>query len=92
MAKPSHIETGGQVVALPASVDELLKRVHARRKLPPADERRRIREAVGLSLRDVGAALGVSHTAVSDWEAGAMPRERQRATYALLLDELRRLA
>jgi DNA-binding transcriptional regulator YiaG len=92
MAKPSHIETGGQVVALPASVDELLKRVHARRKLPPADERHGIRVAAGLSLREVGEALGVSHTAVSDWERGATPRERQRVVYGRLLDELRRLA
>jgi DNA-binding transcriptional regulator YiaG len=92
MSKLSHTNTGDQVVTLPAGVDGLLRRVRSRRKLPPADERRQIREAVGLSLRDVGEALGVSHTAVSDWEAGATPRERQRVAYVRLLDELRRLA
>jgi hypothetical protein len=40
-------------------VDELIEHVRSRRKLPSASERRRIREAAGVSLRDVGAALGV---------------------------------
>jgi transcriptional regulator with XRE-family HTH domain len=71
-------------------VDELLKRVRARRVLPVPRERRRIREAADLSLRDVAAALGVSHTAVASWEAGATPREH-RAAYADLLDELTKL-
>jgi len=73
------------------NVDELLEQVRSRRKLPAPAERRRIRSAAKLSLRDVAAALGVSHTAVASWEAGATPRER-RADYARLLDELRRIA
>jgi transcriptional regulator with XRE-family HTH domain len=72
------------------SVDELLEQVRSRRKLPVPVERRRIRESAKLSLRDVAAALGVSHTAVSSWEAGATPREH-RADYARLLDELGRM-
>lgn len=71
-------------------VDELLEQVRAQRTLPVAAERRRIREAAGVSLRGMGEALGVSHTAIASWEAGAMPRE-QRAAYAALLNELRRL-
>jgi DNA-binding transcriptional regulator YiaG len=74
-----------------AGVDELLARVRSRRKLPPAAERRQIRKAAGLSLRDIAAAVGVSHTAVAAWEQGSMPREHE-ATYARLLDELKRLA
>jgi transcriptional regulator with XRE-family HTH domain len=72
-------------------VDELLEQVRSRRKLPAKDERRRIREAAGLSLRDVATAVGVSHTAVASWEAGATPREH-RAAYARLLEELQHLA
>jgi transcriptional regulator with XRE-family HTH domain len=70
------------------SFDELLERVRSRRQLPAPAERRRIREAAGVSLRDVAAAVGVSHTAVAGWEAGATPRE-QRTAYAELLAELR---
>jgi transcriptional regulator with XRE-family HTH domain len=73
------------------SVDELLERVRSRRKLPVAAERRRIREHAGVSLRDVAAALGVSHTAVASWESGATPRDH-RAAYAHLLEELKRMA
>jgi DNA-binding transcriptional regulator YiaG len=72
------------------SVDELLDRVRTRRELPAPADRRRIREAAGVSLRDVAAAVGVSHTAVATWEAGATPREH-RAAYVRLLNELRRL-
>ena len=72
------------------SVDELVERIRSRRELPDAAERRRIRIAAGVSLRDVAAAVGVSHTAVATWEAGATPREH-RAAYVRLLDELRRL-
>ena len=72
-------------------VDELLESVRSRRTLPVAEERRRIRKAAGLTLRDVGAAIGVSHTAVRSWEEGSTPREN-RAAYAHLLDELKRLS
>jgi DNA-binding transcriptional regulator YiaG len=61
-------------------VDELLERLHSRRKLPAKSERRRIREAAGVSLRDVALALGVSHTAVQKWEDGATPRDPVRPT------------
>ena len=71
-------------------VDDLLERVRSHRTLPVASERRQIREAAGVSLRDVATALGVSHTAVASWEAGSTPRE-QRTAYARLLDELRKL-
>jgi DNA-binding transcriptional regulator YiaG len=72
-------------------VDDLVERVRIRKQLPAPAERRRIREAAGVSLRDVAAAVGVSHTAVASWEAGATPREH-RAAYLRLLDELHRIA
>ena len=74
------------------SVDELLDQARSRRKLPLPAERRRIRETAGISLRDVAAAVGVSHAAVANWEAGGMPRGKPRAAYVRLLDELKRLA
>jgi len=74
-----------------ASVDELVDRIRTRMELPPAAERRRIRKAAGISLRDVAAACGVSHTAVATWERGATPRD-SRGAYVRLLGELRRLA
>ena len=71
-----------------SEVDALLERVRARRELPVAAARRRIRQAAGVSLRELADALGVSHAAVRGWEAGATPREH-RAAYAGLLEALR---
>ena len=73
------------------SADELLERLRSRRQLPPADERQRIREAAGLSLRQVGDALGVTHSLIRHWERGGTPRE-QHAAYAELLERLRGVA
>ena len=67
-----------------SGVDELLERVRSQRTLPVPAERRRIRMAAKLTLRDVAVALGVSHTAVAAWGAGSTPRE-QHAAYARLL-------
>jgi transcriptional regulator with XRE-family HTH domain len=70
--------------------EQLLEQVRSRRRLPPPAERRRIRKQAGVSLRDMGAALGVSHSLVAKWEAGATPRERREA-YAQLLADLERI-
>ena len=70
---------------------ELLERLRARRALPPAAERKRIRTEAGASLRDVAREVGVSATAVIRWERGASPGAKTTA-YARLLDELRRMA
>jgi DNA-binding transcriptional regulator YiaG len=86
----THPLEGGEA-SMSTGVDQLLERVRSRRELPVPEERRRIREAAGVSLRDVALALGVSHTAVAAWEAGAMPREH-RSSYARLLGELERAA
>jgi transcriptional regulator with XRE-family HTH domain len=71
--------------------DELLERLRSQRSLPPATERRRIREAAGASLRDVAAVLGVTPMAVHGWEKGKTPREARQA-YARLLEELKQIA
>lgn len=69
---------------------KLLDRLRARRTLPVAAERKRIREAAGASLRDVAKELGVSATSVIRWERGASPGGRT-AAYAELLAELERI-
>lgn len=70
---------------------ELLDRLRARRALPPAAERRKIRETAGASLRDVARELGTSSTSVIRWERGASPGVHT-AAYARLLSELERVA
>jgi DNA-binding transcriptional regulator YiaG len=70
---------------------ELLERVRSRRGLPSPAERRRIREQAGVSLRELGMAIGVSHVAITRWEAGAQPASAAHAkAYGRLLEELKR--
>ena len=72
-------------------VNDLLQRVRSRRALPPAPERKAIREQAGCSLREVGDAVGVSFMAVMRWEQGAQPRNPEHLiAYSRLLEELRR--
>jgi DNA-binding transcriptional regulator YiaG len=72
---------------------ELLEQLRSRRQLPSGSERRRIREAAGVSLRRLAAAIppaGVSPMAVVRWEAGATPRDPAHVrAYSELLEELR---
>lgn len=76
--------------------EALLERLRSRRHLPVAAERQRIRQAAGVSIRQLAAAIppdGVSPMAVVRWEAGATPRDTTHMQgYARLLDELRRLS
>lgn len=73
--------------------EQLLEQVRARRVLPPAAERRRIREAAGVSQHEMAKALGVSWTAIYRWETGSKPRQREHEVgYADLLAELKRVA
>jgi DNA-binding transcriptional regulator YiaG len=76
--------------------EALLNRLRSQRRLPPATERRRIREAAGVSLRQLASAIppsGVSPMAVMRWEAGSIPRDPAHVrAYGRLLNELKRLA
>jgi len=73
--------------------EALLEQLWAQRKLPPAAERKRIRVAAKVSIRQLAAALGVSPMAPVRWEQGATPRDPQHLRdYADLLAEFRRLA
>ncbi|MDX3527746.1 helix-turn-helix transcriptional regulator [Streptomyces sp. ID05-39B] len=66
--------------------------VASRSPLPPPAERRRLRQAHGLTLDEVAAALKVRRATVGGWEAGKTePRPPERDAYARLLDKLAEL-
>ncbi|MEU8571514.1 helix-turn-helix transcriptional regulator [Streptomyces pathocidini] len=71
-----------------SAVDALLEQV-PQTPLPEPAERRRLREAAGLSQEQVAAALRTRREAVGNWEAGrSEPRPPKRAAYARLLEGL----
>ncbi|MEU9331231.1 helix-turn-helix domain-containing protein [Streptomyces canus] len=72
-----------------ASVDALLEQAAAPDALPVPAERKRLREAAGLSQDQVANALNVRRETVTGWEAGRTePRPPRRAAYIRLLDGL----
>ncbi|MCZ4508172.1 helix-turn-helix domain-containing protein [Streptomyces sp. ActVer] len=71
-----------------ASVDALLEQAAAD-ALPDPAERKRLREAAGLSQDQVANALTVRRETVTGWESGRTePRPPKRAAYIRLLDGL----
>ncbi|WP_369192965.1 telomere-associated protein Tap [Streptomyces djakartensis] len=65
--------------------------VASRSPLPPAQERKRLRQAHGLTLDQVAAALKVRRATVSAWESAKKPTEPrgpEREAYARLLSQL----
>jgi len=77
----------GPTAALPEAIAGLVTRVRMA-KLPPAARRRRIREAAGVSLREVARVLGVNVMTVIRWEEGATPKPDHAIAYRQLLDAL----
>ncbi|MBD0420342.1 helix-turn-helix domain-containing protein [Streptomyces sp. TRM S81-3] len=68
--------------------------VASRAPLPPAGERKRLRQAHGLTLDEVAAALKVRRATVSGWESSKKPTEPrgpEREAYARLLNRLAEL-
>ncbi|MER6307819.1 helix-turn-helix transcriptional regulator, partial [Streptomyces sp. NPDC001657] len=75
--------------ALFASVDALLAQAGAPDALPEPAERKRLREAAGLSQDQVATALSVRRETITSWEAGRTePRQPKRAAYLRLLEGL----
>ncbi|MCX4451385.1 helix-turn-helix transcriptional regulator [Streptomyces sp. NBC_01789] len=71
-----------------SAVDALLEQI-AQDPLPPPAERKRLREAAGLSQDQVAKALGSRRESVGNWESGrSEPRPPKRAAYARLLEGL----
>lgn len=61
--------------------------------LPSPEERRRRREACGLSAADLAVELGVSQPTLSRWERGdQLPRGKHLVAYVNVLAELERRA
>ncbi|MDX3853206.1 helix-turn-helix transcriptional regulator [Streptomyces sp. AK02-01A] len=72
-----------------ASVDALLEEVAAQEALPDPEERKRLREASGLSQEQVARALSVRRETITGWESGRTdPRPPKRAAYIRLLEGL----
>ncbi|MEV7415226.1 helix-turn-helix transcriptional regulator [Streptomyces sp. NPDC089919] len=72
-----------------AAVDALLAEAAAQDALPHPDERKRLREAAGLSQDQIAKALSVRRETVTSWETGRTdPRPPKRAAYARLLEGL----
>ncbi|MEU9035574.1 helix-turn-helix transcriptional regulator [Streptomyces sp. NPDC048352] len=72
-----------------AAVDALLEEAAAQDGLPRPDERKRLREAAGLSQDQIAKALSVRRETVTSWETGrTAPRPPKRAAYARLLEGL----
>ncbi|MGW7102471.1 telomere-associated protein Tap [Streptomyces sp. NPDC054838] len=72
-----------------AAVDALLEEAAAQDALPHPDERKRLREAAGLSQDQIAKALFVRRETVTSWETGrTAPRPPKRAAYARLLEGL----
>lgn len=70
-----------------AAVDALLEQAAAQDTLPAPAERKRLREAAGVSQEQVARALKVRRETVTSWEAGRTdPRPPKRAAYARLLE------
>ncbi|MGW7452994.1 telomere-associated protein Tap [Streptomyces sp. NPDC054787] len=65
--------------------------VASRAPLPPPEERKRLRQAHGLTLDEVAAALRVRRATVSGWESKTEPRGPEREAYARLLNQLAEL-
>ncbi|TDU67107.1 helix-turn-helix transcriptional regulator [Streptomyces sp. KS 21] len=71
-----------------SAVDALLEQV-AQDDLPAPAERRRLREAAGLSQAQIAKVLDARREAVGNWETGRTePRPPKRAAYARLLEGL----
>lgn len=67
----------------------LATRLAAARELPAPALRRAIREAAGVSLRDLAQVVGVSHQTIALYEAGRRrPRPLNLVKYAAALSEL----
>ncbi len=76
----------GSTAAAPADLIARVRDSH----LPTPVQRRRIRTAAGVTLREMATALDVTPMTVLRWERGEVrPAHRHAAAYRSLLDGLR---
>lgn len=75
--------------------DTVRAQLHARRELPPPERRRELREKAGLPQQNVADIIGVTRSAISQYESGIRePRHGtpQRQRYLELLESLEETA
>jgi len=69
--------------------DTLTELVRLRRQLPAPPMRRAIRQAAGISEATLAKSIGVSRSAISQWEAGSrFPHGENLRKYVAALAEL----
>ncbi|MER5398600.1 helix-turn-helix domain-containing protein [Streptomyces sp. NPDC002599] len=71
------------------AIDALLAGVKEEVLLPPAGERRALREALNLSRAQLARALGVAASTVGGWESGRDPSGEVREKYAYFIEGAR---
>ncbi|MER8007807.1 helix-turn-helix transcriptional regulator [Streptomyces sp. NPDC094149] len=71
------------------AIDALLARAGKAVPLPPAEERRALREELNLSRAQLARALGVGPSTVGGWESGRDPSGEVREKYAYFLEGAR---
>ncbi|MCX5064133.1 helix-turn-helix transcriptional regulator [Streptomyces sp. NBC_00452] len=71
------------------AIDALLAGAKKEVPLPPAEERRALREELNLSRTQLAQALGVSPSTVGGWESGRDPSGEVRGKYAYFLEGAR---
>ncbi|WP_327393896.1 helix-turn-helix domain-containing protein [Streptomyces phaeochromogenes] len=71
------------------AIDALLAVARQEAPLPPAQERRSLREDLNLSRAQLAQALGVSTSTVGGWESGREPGGEVREKYAYFLEGAR---
>ncbi|MFF4763199.1 helix-turn-helix domain-containing protein [Streptomyces sp. NPDC001292] len=71
------------------AIDALLAGAKKEVPLPPAEERRALREGLSLSRAQLAQALGVSPSTIGGWESGRDPSGEVREKYAYFLQGAR---
>ncbi|MEU6355982.1 helix-turn-helix domain-containing protein [Streptomyces sp. NPDC047072] len=71
------------------AIDALLAEARQETPLPPAEERRALREGLNVSRPQLARALSVSPSTVAGWESGRDPSGEVRDKYAYFLDGAR---
>ncbi|MFE1440383.1 helix-turn-helix domain-containing protein [Streptomyces sp. NPDC058739] len=71
------------------AIDALLANARQEVPLPPAGERRPLREGLNVSRAQLAEALGVSPSTVAGWETGREPGGEVREKYAYFLEGAR---
>jgi hypothetical protein len=76
-----------------ATLDDVQATISARfipTPLPPAGERRPIRERAGFTVVEAGARVGCHYTSIIGWERGKEPSKEFRKPYWEFLDACQR--